>query len=75
MIDREKIKKEGIEIIEDFSRMLGSIPKTVETHYVIDIKNVTRDDGKPKRKTNFRKSMRKLAPKWEEGYVVAEKGV
>ena len=73
MIDREKIKKEGIGIIEEFSRMLAKIPETVETHYVVDMKNVTRDDKKPE-KQNFRESMQKLAPKWDEGYVVAEKG-
>lgn len=75
MIDREKIKKEGIELIEEFSKMLADIPETVETHYVVDIKNVTRDDKKPERKINFIENMRKIAPKWEDGYVVAEKGV
>ena len=74
MIDREKIKKDGINIIEEFSRMLADIPETVETHYVVDIKNVIRDDKKPE-KQNFRENMQKLAPKWEEGYVVAEKGI
>ena len=75
MIEREKIKKEGIEIIEEFSRMLENIPEIVETHYVVDIKNVKRDDGKPEKKQGFRENMQKIAPRWDEGYVVAEKGV
>ncbi len=74
MIDTEKIKEKGIEIIEEFSKMLEGIPKTVETHYVIDLKNVTRPDGEPE-KQNFKGKLRKLAPKWEDDYVVAEKGV
>ena len=75
MIDSEKIKKEGIGIIEEFSRMLADIPETVETHYVVDMKNVTREDGEPERKGDFRENMRKIVPKWEDGYVVAEKNV
>lgn len=74
MIDREKIKSEGVAIIEEFSKMLSGIPETVETHYVVDMKNVTRDDGKPE-KQNFRDNLKNLAPRFEEGYVVAEKGV
>jgi predicted Asp-tRNA(Asn)/Glu-tRNA(Gln) amidotransferase subunit C len=74
MIDREKIKSEGVGIIEEFSRMLAGIPETVETHYVVDMKNVTREDGKPE-KQDFRGRLQSLAPRWEEGYVLAEKGV
>jgi len=74
MVDREKIKEEGIVIIDEFSKMLAKIPETVETHYVVDMRNVTRDDGVPE-KQNFRESMEKIVPKWEDGYVVAEKGV
>lgn len=74
MVDREKIKKEGIEIIEDFSKMLAGVPEVSETHYVVDMKNVTRADGEPEIR-KFRKSLKKLAPKWEDSCVVAEKGV
>lgn len=74
-IDGEKIKKEGIRLIEDFSKMLESIPQTDETHYVIDMKNVRRKDGKSEMQKGFREKLKKIAPKWEEDYVVAEKGV
>lgn len=73
MLDEEKIREQGIKLIEKFSRMLEKIPETEETHYVIDMKNVTREDKKAVKKKDFDKKMKKIAPKWEEGYVVAEK--
>lgn len=74
-MDEEKIKRDGIKLIEEFSKMLEKIPETEETHYVVDLKNVTRKDQKPTRKREFPDRMRKIAPRWEEGYVVAEKGI
>ncbi|ODS42253.1 MAG: hypothetical protein MSIBF_02650 [Candidatus Altiarchaeales archaeon IMC4] len=67
-VDQEKIRKQGVGIIEEFSRELASIEETDQTHYVVDMNSVTRPDGKPVKK-DFRKKMEKLAPKWEDGYV------
>lgn len=75
MTDNEKIKREGIKLIEEFSKMLENIPETKETHYVADIKNVTRKDDVAVPKREFPGSLQKIAPKWEDGFVVAEKGV
>jgi len=74
-IDKEKIEKEGMKLLEEFSEQLKDIPETNETHYVLDLKNVTREDKKGIVKKNFRKKIRRIAPRWEENYVVAEKGV
>jgi aspartyl-tRNA(Asn)/glutamyl-tRNA(Gln) amidotransferase subunit C len=73
MVDEEKIRQQGIVLIEKFSKMLENIPQTEETHYVIDQKNVTRQDGEPIKKKDFQEKLKKNAPRWEEGYVVAEK--
>lgn len=75
MLDEAKIRKEGMKLIEEFSKELEKIPETEETHYVVDLKNVTRKDEKAIEKENFSKKLKKIAPRWEEGYVVAEKGV
>ena len=75
MSDEAKIRKEGMKLIEEFSRMLEKIPETEETHYVVDLKNVTRKDGEITEGGNFSTNLKRIAPRWEEGYVVAEKGV
>jgi aspartyl-tRNA(Asn)/glutamyl-tRNA(Gln) amidotransferase subunit C len=74
-LDQEKIKKEGVKLIEEFSKQLEKVPELKETHYVLDLKNVTREDKRGKRRKNFRKKMKRIAPRWEEGYLIAEKGV
>jgi aspartyl-tRNA(Asn)/glutamyl-tRNA(Gln) amidotransferase subunit C len=74
-MDREKIKKEGVRLLEDFSKQLEGLPETDETHYVVDTKNVWRKDGEPAPTKDFKKKLAKIAPKMEDGYVVAEKGV
>ena len=63
-----------MKLIEEFSKMLERIPDTEETHYVLDIKNITRPDRKPVRKKNFPKKFKKIAPRWDNNYIVAEKG-
>lgn len=73
-VDKEKIKKEGVKLLDKFSQKLEKIPEVNETHYVLDLKNITRKDNKGEKK-NFKKKMKKNAPKWEEGYLVAEEGV
>lgn len=75
MLDEEKIKKEGIALLEEFSKALEGVSDTEETHYVIDLKNILRRDGPGVRKEDFPGKLRKIVPRFEEGYVVAEKGV
>lgn len=72
-VDPEKIKRDGVKLLEEFSEQLKDVPETDETHYVLDIKNVTREDKKSHLKRGFREKLKKLAPKWEDDYLVAEK--
>jgi len=74
MVDAEKIQAEGIKLLEEFSEKLKNVPETGETHYVVDIRNVWRPDGKPVRFEGFRERLGKLVPRFKDGYVVAEKG-
>jgi predicted Asp-tRNA(Asn)/Glu-tRNA(Gln) amidotransferase subunit C len=74
MVDQEKIKAEGIKLLEEFSERLKGVPESEETHYVVDLRNVWRPDGKPKRCEGFRERLSKLVPRFEDGYVVSEKG-
>ncbi len=73
-MDREKIRRDGMKLINEFSEMLRDVEETEETHYVVDLKNVTRVDGSPRRRKEFRERMERIAPRWEDNYVVAEKG-
>ncbi|OYT40389.1 MAG: Asp-tRNA(Asn) amidotransferase GatCAB subunit C [Candidatus Altiarchaeales archaeon ex4484_43] len=75
MLDEKKIREQGIKLIEEFSRMLEKIPETRETHYVVDLRNVTREDRRAVRKKGFDEKMKRIAPRWDEGYIVAEKAV
>jgi aspartyl-tRNA(Asn)/glutamyl-tRNA(Gln) amidotransferase subunit C len=74
MVDREKIRSEGLRIIEEFSEKLKNVPETEELHYVVELRNVSRPDLKPVKCEGFSEKLRKLAPKWSDGHVVAEKG-
>ncbi|MEM2918757.1 MAG: Asp-tRNA(Asn) amidotransferase subunit GatC [Candidatus Altiarchaeota archaeon] len=74
-IDKEKIQKEGIKILEEFSEQLKNLPETKETHYVLDIKNILREDKECVLKKNFREKLKRIAPRVEENYIVAEKGI
>lgn len=73
MPDEKKILEEGKKLLGEFSEALKDVPDTEETHYVIDLKNVTRADSKGSCDPNFRKKFEKLAPKWDYGYVRVEK--
>jgi predicted Asp-tRNA(Asn)/Glu-tRNA(Gln) amidotransferase subunit C len=73
-MDAKKIQTEGIKLLEEFSEKLKKVPESVETHYVLDMRNVWRTDGKPIHREGFRKKIEKLSPRFEEGYVIAEKG-
>jgi predicted Asp-tRNA(Asn)/Glu-tRNA(Gln) amidotransferase subunit C len=74
MVDAAKIQEQGIKLLEEFSEKLKNVPETGETHYVVDMRNVWRPDGEPKRVEGFRDRLAKLAPRFEDGYVMAEKG-
>jgi predicted Asp-tRNA(Asn)/Glu-tRNA(Gln) amidotransferase subunit C len=75
MLDKEKIQKEGVALLEEFSKELESIPETAETHYVLDVRNVCRKDGAGVKAESFPLDLKKIVPRWEDGYVVSEKGV
>ena len=74
MVDAEKIQAEGVKLLEEFSQRLKDVPETKETHYVVDLKNAWRADGKPVKRDGFRDKFGKMAPRMEDGYVVCEKG-
>jgi predicted Asp-tRNA(Asn)/Glu-tRNA(Gln) amidotransferase subunit C len=75
MLDKEKIRKEGVTLLEEFSKELESVPETAETHYVLDVRNVCRKDGPGVKIDSFQHDMKKIVPRWEDGYVVSEKGL
>ncbi len=74
-MDPEKIEREGVKLLESLSAALESVNDPEATHYVVDLKNVWRKDGKPQNCEGFRDHIEKLAPKFRDGFVVAEKGV
>lgn len=74
MLDEEKIRRDGVKIIEEFSKELANIAETSETHYVVDLHNVWRDDAEPAACEGFRDKLSSNAPRMRDGYVVAEKG-
>jgi predicted Asp-tRNA(Asn)/Glu-tRNA(Gln) amidotransferase subunit C len=75
MLDTVKIQKEGVKLLEEFSKELETVPETAETHYVLDVRNVCRKDGPGVKIDSFPLDLKKIVPRWEEGYVVSEKGV
>jgi aspartyl-tRNA(Asn)/glutamyl-tRNA(Gln) amidotransferase subunit C len=75
MLSEEKIKKEGLALLDEFSRELEKVPESEETHYVVDLKNIVRADGLGVVKEGFPAKFQKLVPKWEDGFVSVEKGV
>ncbi len=74
MADQARIEAEGVKLLAEFSEKLKGVPETGETHYVVDLRNVRRKDGEPRRCEGFRERLAKLAPRFEDGYVVCEKG-
>ena len=72
-MDKDKILEEGKKLLDEFSKALEDIPDTEETHYVIDLKNVTREDANPTTPKGFSKKFEKLAPKWDDGYIRCSK--
>ena len=74
-MDSEKIKNEGVKLLEEFSKALEGASDSSETHYVVDLKNVWRKDGAPNHQKEFGEKFKKLAPKTKDGFIVCEKGV
>ncbi|HHQ45589.1 MAG TPA: Asp-tRNA(Asn) amidotransferase subunit GatC [Candidatus Altiarchaeales archaeon] len=73
VLDAEKIKAEGVKLLDGFSEKLSRVPDSSETHYVVELKNVFRPDGTPECGEDFQDKIKKNAPRFEDGYVVAEK--
>jgi predicted Asp-tRNA(Asn)/Glu-tRNA(Gln) amidotransferase subunit C len=73
MPDKQKVLEEGKKLLNEFSDALKDIPETEETHYVTDLKNVTRADEPGKCDPGFSKKFERLAPKWDFGYLKVEK--
>jgi predicted Asp-tRNA(Asn)/Glu-tRNA(Gln) amidotransferase subunit C len=72
MLDKEKIRKEGVALLEEFSKELETVPETAETHYVLDVRNVCRKDLAGVKTESFPRDLKKIVPRWEDGYVVSE---
>ena len=75
MLSEDKIRKEGLALLEDFSKELANVPESEETHYVVDLKNIVRPDCAGNKKEEFPGKFKRIVPKWEDGYVSVEKGV
>jgi predicted Asp-tRNA(Asn)/Glu-tRNA(Gln) amidotransferase subunit C len=73
-MDPDKIKSEGVKLLEEFSDKLRDIPSNEDTHYVIDIRNVFRPEGHPTIVEGFAEKVKNLAPRYAEGFIIAEKG-
>jgi len=73
MTDEKEILEEGKKILEEFSEALKDVPETEETHYVIDLKNVTREDSPGSCSEEFEEKFKKLAPRVVDGYIKVEK--
>ncbi len=73
MPDEKRILEEGKKLIGEFSEALKNLPEIGETHYVVDLKNVTRPDEGGACPPGFRNKFENLAPKWERGHVKVKK--
>ena len=69
-----EVQKEAEKVLKELSEVLGEI-NLAETYYVVEEINITRSDGTPEVKEDFKKIIRKNAPKLdEEGRFVMEVG-
>ncbi|WP_292461009.1 Asp-tRNA(Asn) amidotransferase subunit GatC [Methanothermococcus sp.] len=74
MVDIEKIQKQAEEIVEKFSTVLESFEfGNEEEYYILETKNVLRDDDEPIMDMSFKKDALKIAPKTKDDYIVVEK--
>ncbi|ENN96411.1 asparaginyl/glutamyl-tRNA amidotransferase subunit C [Methanocaldococcus villosus KIN24-T80] len=67
------MREEAEKIIKMFSEILEKYDLEIEeSYYIIDEKNVLRDDkAEP---SNMREKILNIAPKVKDGYIVVEKG-
>ncbi len=74
--DMEKIKKDAEEIVSRFSQILEefNLSEVEEELYILDVKNVLREDEVKIQDSSFRENALKIAPKVKDGYIVVEKG-
>ncbi len=74
MVSEEESREEAEKVLEELSKALGEID-LVETYYVVEEINVTRQDGAPNVGKEFKKGIKKNAPKSDEdGNFVMEMG-
>lgn len=74
MVKEEDIREEAEKVLEELSKALGEID-LVETYYVVEEINITRESGRPKVEESFVKLTKKNAPKLDEdGNFVMEVG-
>ena len=68
------IEKEAEKVLRELSQALGEIDLR-ETYYVVEEINVTRRDGKPRRRDDFRELIKKNAPRMaDNGSYLMEVG-
>jgi len=73
-IEEKSLISQAERVLKELSEALGEI-NLKETYYVVEEINVTREDGKPRLKDDFREITNKNAPKMdEEGYFIMEVG-
>ncbi len=74
MPERDDIKKEAQEVLEELSKTLGEIDLE-ETYYVVEDINVTRKDGTPELDEDFKTITKKNAVKLDsDGNFIMEVG-
>jgi len=74
MVDVEKIQGQAEEIVEKFSTVLESFDlENEEEYYILETKNVLRDEDIPVIDTSFKNDALKIAPKTKDDYIVVEK--
>ena len=74
MVDVEKIQRQAEEIVEKFSTVLESFDlENEEEYYILETKNVLRDEDIPVIDTSFKNDALKIAPKTKDDYIAVEK--
>jgi len=74
MVDVEKVQKQAEEIVERFSKVLESFQfENIEEYYILETKNVLREDDNPHIDPSFKREALKIAPKTKDDYIVVEK--
>lgn len=70
---KKQIERQAKKILDDFSDSLKKVGEG-KLKYGVKRKRQIREEREGKVNEEFRKKFLKLAPKEEEGYVIAEKG-